>query len=64
MLQSQRTPEIGISYLPPSSRRQRLARRRLFAVAALGVLALVSGAIGMLTAQTPPPTASTYIATQ
>jgi hypothetical protein len=59
-------PQIGVTYLPASSRRQRMARRRVYVVAALAGLALASAAIGMLTAPSaPPPSASgSYFPTQ
>jgi hypothetical protein len=49
-----RTPEIGVSYLPVSSRRQRIARRRLYLVAALASLAMVSAVTGALTRGSEP----------
>lgn len=43
------TPQIGVSYLPVNSRRQRSARRRMLLIAALVALAAGSAVIGALT---------------
>ncbi|HEY3694503.1 hypothetical protein [Phenylobacterium sp.] len=65
MLESPNIPQIGVAYFPASSRRQRMARRRLYVVAALAGLALASGVAGMLTAPRAQPLATdTYLPVQ
>jgi hypothetical protein len=43
------SPQIGVSYLPASNRRQRNARRRFALIAALSALAAASAVAGALT---------------
>ena len=65
MLHSPNIPQIGVAYFPVSSRRQRMARRRLYVVAVLAGLALTSGVVGMLTAShTPASAPATYVPIQ
>jgi hypothetical protein len=66
MLHSPNGPQVGVTYLPASSRRQRMARRRVYVVAALAGLALASAAIGVLTARSTPPlsASASYFPTQ
>jgi nitrous oxide reductase len=42
------SPQIGVSYLPINSRRQRSARRRIVLIAALAALAGASAVTGAL----------------